>query len=191
MQMTTTVTETKRKPLNIVVIGLPGCGKGTQSKRIAEHYNLVHVSSGELLRRRMQSGTPTGCKISKAMEDGNLISDDLVDAVFAENVPSQNYILDGYPRKLSQVDTFPGINLVIYLELPEKEVTNRLLNREDSRADDNEDTIRVRLSDFKAKTKSVVDFYADRGILHNVDAMGTPEEVFERIRTVIKDKLFE
>lgn len=192
MQTTTTVTKTKERPLNIVIIGLPGCGKGTQSGMLAERYDLVHISSGDLLREQMQHDTPVGRRISEMMDKGTLLSDELVDAVFIENVPSQNYILDGYPRKLSQVDTFPSVNLVLYLVLPEDEAIRRILHRGESRVDDNEDTVRIRLNDFRAKTKPVIDFYAGsaRGIFHEVSALGSPEEVFERIEAIIKNKEF-
>ena len=183
---TTTMVQTQEKPMNIVVIGLPGSGKGTQAARLAERYQLCHISSGDLLRQEMKRDTPRGREIKRHMDEGVLFPDELVESVFLDFVPDENYILDGYPRKLSQTGVFKNVNLVIYLTLDEGEAARRILGRRDGRADDNEDAIRVRVSEFVEETKPVVGFYEDCGLLHRVDASGTPDEVYDRVEKIVR-----
>lgn len=172
--------------LNIVIIGLPGCGKGTQSEILASKYSLAHISSGDLLRDEQEKNTPLGRKIAKLMEEGVLFPDNIVNSVVLENVPPSNYILDGYPRKLSQVEVIKSVNAVIYLTLPEKVAIKRILDRHQGRVDDNEEAIKIRLEAFREETKPVIKYYSDKGLLVEIDASGTPEEVFERIETALK-----
>ncbi|KAI4291460.1 adenylate kinase [Pancytospora philotis] len=187
MQTTTcTMTEEQAKHLNIVIIGLPGSGKGTQSKMVADKYSLVHISSGDLLREQMEKDNALGKEIRRHMEEGILFPDELVNSVFVENVPASDYILDGYPRKLSQIDTFKNVNLVLYLTLSEDEAIERILNRNEGREDDNKDAVKVRLDAFVKKTQPVIERYREFGILHEIDASGSQEDVFDRICGVIQ-----
>lgn len=190
MQTTTcTMTQVEEKHLNIVFMGMPGSGKGTQAAKLADKYSLVHISSGDLLRKEMEEDTPFGKEIRRHMEEGILFPDELVNSVLLGKVPSCDYILDGYPRKLSQVEVIKSVNLVLYLALSEKETVARVLNRNEDREDDTEDAIMVRIAAFKKKTQPVIDYYKERGILHEVDGSGTPGEVFERVQKVIQNFL--
>lgn len=184
--MATTCCTTQK--LNLIVIGLPGCGKGTQSARIAGHYNLKHVTSGGLLRQEVERGGKYASQIQELMKTGQLFPDDLVNSILLEHVPRENYVLDGYPRKLSQVDTFGDIDLVICIELPEEEAIRRILHRNQGRSDDSREAVRVRLRAFKKETEPVVDYYRSKGILETVDGQGTEEEVFGRIKEAIFKK---
>ncbi|KAI5168559.1 adenylate kinase [Pancytospora epiphaga] len=183
---TCTMTETREQNLNIVIMGLPGCGKGTQSQMIADKYSLTHISSGDMLRAEMKKDTKTARDIKRHMEDGTLFSDELVNSVMVDNVPEKNFILDGYPRKISQVNTFPNINLVIFLTLNEDEAVRRIMGRNQGRKDDTEDAIKVRLATFREKTKPVIDYYVSSGMLREIDAGGSPDEVFKRVVDIIE-----
>lgn len=171
--------------LNLIVIGAPGAGKGTQSKRISEKYNLTHITSGELLREESQKETETAEKIEQLMETGKLFPDDLVKQVLLDNVPKSNFILDGYPRKLSQISTFSNIDLVLFIDLPEDVCVSRILNRNEGRSDDNEEAVKVRLRCFRKETEPVIEYYKNKGILETIDGNGTEDDVFAKICEVI------
>ncbi|ELA42887.1 uncharacterized protein VICG_00202 [Vittaforma corneae ATCC 50505] len=184
--MSTTCCTTQK--LNLIVIGLPGCGKGTQSAKIAKHYNLKHVTSGDLLRQEVERNSKYAKQIQELMKTGKLFPDDLVNSILLEHVPKENYILDGYPRKLSQVKTFEDIDLVIYIELPEQEAVRRILHRNQGRSDDSEEAVKVRLRAFDRETEPVIEYYKSRGILEVVDGQGSEEEIFGRIQELIFKK---
>lgn len=191
MQTTTTTTmqETAKSP-NVIIIGLPGCGKGTQSSMISEKYGLTHVSTGKLLREEGEKDTRLGTRIREHISGGELLPDELVNAVLLENLPNSGYILDGYPRKLSQTSMFENnISLVLYMTLREAEAIKRILGRRDGREDDNEEAVRIRLEAFRKETKPVIDFYKEKGLLYEIDASGTPEEVFKRVEEAFDKKI--
>lgn len=171
--------------LNLIIMGAPGAGKGTQSKRLAEKYSLKHVTTGELLREESEKQTKTAEQIKELMETGKLFPDDLVKQVLIDNIPKTNFILDGYPRKLSQISTFKDIDLVIYIELSEKECVSRILNRNEGRSDDNEEAIKVRLKCFQKETEPVIDYYKNKGILETINGDGSEDDVFAKICEVI------
>ncbi len=181
--MSTTCCTTQK--LNLVIIGLPGSGKGTQSTKIAERYNLKHVTSGDLLRQEAENGGKYAKRIEELMKTGKLFPDELVESILIDHVPKENFILDGYPRKLSQVETFKDIDLVVYIELPEDEVVNRIIHRNEGRADDTKEAIKTRLSVFHKETEPVINHYKTKNILEVVDGLGTEDQVFERITNVI------
>ena len=183
--ITATMVETKEKPLNMVILGYPGCGKGTQSKLLAEVYNLKHISSGDLLRLEIEKNTGRAKKLKEYMESGTLFPDELVNEIVLECVPEENFILDGYPRKLSQTETIDNVNFALYIDLKEEEAIERILNRKDGRVDDNREVVRVRLQTFREKTQPVIDHYRSMGSLHEVDGSGTPEEVFRRVKECV------
>jgi len=183
----TTVCCTTQK-LNLVLMGLPGSGKGTQGEKIAQHYGIKHMTSGDLLRTEVERNGKHAKTIQRLMETGELFPDDLVNKIFLDHVPEENFILDGYPRRLSQTETFQNIDLAIYIEVPEDEVVKRILKRNQGRADDTPEAIQTRLDAFKEETKPVLDYYRKRSLLVNIDGRGTPEEVFERVRQAIFEK---
>ncbi len=186
MKKTQNCEMVENKSFNIIVIGLPGCGKGTQSEKLAKKYNLKHLSSGDILREERKKNTPEGKKINDLIFEGKLLPDELVNSVFLKNIPERNYILDGYPRKLSQVEFIKDVNIVIYLHLNENEAIERILERKDGRKDDNKETVRIRLEAFRKETEPVINFYKEKGIFYEVDGNGTPEDVFERIVRIVE-----
>lgn len=172
--------------LNLIIAGFPGSGKGTQAKKIAKHYGLKHVSSGELLREEAEKdSSPYAQEINKLASSGKLYPDDLVKSVLLERVPSDNFILDGYPRKLSQVETFKNIDLVIFLTLSEKEAIKRISLRKEGRPDDNAKTAETRISVFLKDTKPVMDYFSKKGLLVEIDGGKTIDIVFSAIREAI------
>lgn len=171
--------------MNIIVIGLPGSGKGTQSRKLAEHYNLKHVVSGDVLRQEAKKDTQFAKELRDLMKSGRLFPDELVNKVFLEHVPEYNYILDGYPRKLSQTSTLNDIDLVLFIEVSEDEAIRRILHRNEGRSDDNAESIRKRLQVFKEETEPVINFYKEKGVLEVVDGNGNEEEIFGKIKEII------
>lgn len=179
---------TSRK--NIVFIGLPGCGKGTQAKRIAERFDLKHITTGQLLRSEAKKDTEMAKLIDKLSNTGELFPDELVNKVLLKNMPTDNYILDGYPRKLSQVDTIKDIDLVINIKISEEEAVRRVLNRKEGRNDDNPEAIKLRIQLFNEETKDVMEFYKNKGLLVDVDGEKSVDDVFADIEKIICDKFY-
>lgn len=184
--MSTTCCTTQR--LNLIIIGMPGCGKGTQSKKLASTYNLTHITTGELLRQEAEKKTVTGKKINELLKSGKLLPDEIVNNLIKEHVSKDNFILDGYPRKLTQAEMLEDIDLVIYIVVSEQVAVKRILGRNEGRADDNEEAAKIRFKAFEEETKPVIDYYKKKGILETVDGAGMPEDVFSAIKTAIFKK---
>merc|ERR1712173_524439 len=160
----------KQKMAKIVfVVGGPGCGKGTQCEKIVEKYGYCHLSSGDLLRAEVASGSETGKALQETMTKGELVSNETVLALMKANIeanPSaKGFLIDGYPRTVDQGISFEekvgACYAVVYLEADNETMVQRLLKRAETsgRADDNEETIRKRLTVFTEQTKPVVEHY--------------------------------
>ena len=182
------------------MLGPPGSGKGTQGERLADRYGVPHLSSGELLRAHVRAGTELGHVAQDAMSRGDLISDDLVIRMIADEVlgpgGAGGFVLDGFPRTVPQATAAydlarqRGITLhaVVLLEIPYDELIERLVSRgeEDGRTDDNVDTIRNRIDVYQQRTLPLVDYYQGRDILLRVDASGTIDEVTAGITAALE-----
>jgi adenylate kinase len=170
--------------MQLVIMGPPGAGKGTQATLIAEHYGIPAISTGEMFRAMKTADTPLARQVREIMESGGYVSDAITNAIVADRLAHEDckrgFLLDGYPRTLQQVQTLDDylaesqrpLNAVISLVADVEEVVARLLRRAviDGRSDDNEETIRVRLQ-----------VYRSRGLLVEVDGHGEVQEVSERI----------
>jgi adenylate kinase len=181
--------------MRILLIGAPGAGKGTQAKRIAEHFGLTAIATGELLRAEMASGTVVGRQAKRYVDHGDLVPDELVIALtvakVVEAIGNGGYVLDGYPRTLAQAEaayrwaSARGVtfDLAIYFDIGKDELIARLLKRSEleGRSDDTEATIRHRLDVFQRDTLPLIEFYRERGVLLRVDAVGHVDAVTERI----------
>ena len=181
--------------MRVLLIGPPGAGKGTQAARIAAHFDLARIATGDLLREEVAAGTELGRNAKAYMDRGDLVPDDLVIAMTRARVVSANaeggYILDGYPRTLVQAEAAyrrakaRGIplDLALSFEIGTDELLARLAGRarEQGRSDDVEETIRHRLEVYQAQTLPLVDYYQRRGILVRVDAVGPVDVITERI----------
>jgi adenylate kinase len=179
----------------IVFIGPPGSGKGTQSKRLVERLQIPHLSTGELLRAAKKQDSPVGRLAAEYMDKGRLVPDAVVLSLVGEQLNRPAYargcLFDGFPRTVEQAESFDArlqergtpLDVVIELHCDEQELTKRMLERahKEGRTDDNPETIRERMSTYKSKTEPVLDYYRASGRLLVVDALGSPDEVFQRI----------
>ncbi|HMP80112.1 MAG TPA: adenylate kinase [Pirellulaceae bacterium] len=187
--------------MRLVLIGAPGSGKGTQSALLCRHYGIPHLSTGEILREAKRLGTPLGKRVAPIMDSGGLVDDALMLEVVRERLLRedclQGFLLDGFPRTLPQsndLDRLLGefgwpLTAVIELQVSLAELERRLINRyhemENPRPEDQPDAISKRLDLFEKLTKPILDHYRAAGLLHSIDGMRTPDEVFNEVRAVL------
>lgn len=181
--------------LRALLLAPPGAGKGTQGTRLAEHYGVTHLATGDLLRDHVARDTAIGQAAREYMERGDLVPDELVVELVVTALggppPLYGFVLDGFPRTLQQAeaayrwgrDRDRTFHAVISLRVEVDELVRRILERGRAagRTDDNEETVRTRLAVYDEKTVPLLDFYAERGILVVVDGTGPVDEVFARI----------
>ena len=186
--------------MRIVIMGAPGSGKGTQAALIVEELGLDHISTGDLLRAAVASGSELGLKAKAVMDRGELVSDDIVLGLLEERLAgSENgsgFILDGFPRNLAQANALDElldrigqpVDEALQIDVDEEQVVERIAKRAalEGRSDDTEETVRNRLKVYAEQTAPVVDHYAEMGILSRVLGEGSIEEVFERIKGVLQ-----
>lgn len=192
--------------MRLILLGAPGAGKGTQGVRLADHYGVAHVSSGDILRQHVADGTSLGQQVKAHVDAGELVPDDLVLAVIgravAEAMETGGYLLDGFPRTLAQAErAYEGASranvtahAVLYLEVPDEVAEQRLQERSTTsgRSDDaSPGVIHHRLEVFHAQTVPLLDFYRDRGVLVTVDATPAPDEVAATIIAAVDAKVAE
>lgn len=208
----------------IVMLGRQGAGKGTQAVRLAQAFGVPHISTGDMLRAAVASGTEFGRKAKAVMDGGGLVSDDIMVGVVDErlNEPdtsSRGYILDGFPRTVAQAEALEQItvdrplDVVLDLEVPEDIVLERITKRRVcvscgaiysvdepplngwvcdvdggevvQRDDDTVEAVRKRLDLYASETLPLVPFYAERGLLAEVDGQGSPDDVFARLQAAV------
>jgi len=178
----------------IFVLGGPGCGKGTQCERIVSRYGFTHLSSGDLLREEVQSGSQRGKALNAIMEKGDLVPlevvlDLLAEAMLKEVANSKGFLIDGYPREIEQGTLFENTILpctkVLYFEVPDEVMIGRLLKRAETsgRVDDNEETIKKRLATFHKHSEPVVDHYKEK--CKTIPATSSPDSIFEEVKKVL------
>ncbi|MFP5315433.1 MAG: adenylate kinase [Actinomycetes bacterium] len=185
----------------MLIIGPPGSGKGTQAERISERLGIVAISTGDIFRANVKSGTPLGVEAGKYLDAGNFVPDSVTNGMvrdrLSETDVEQGFLLDGYPRTIEQVDYLDGIladgghtlDVVLQLTADDEELVARLLGRarESGRSDDTEEVIRHRLDLYSGQTSVVVARYAERGIRTLVDGIGPVDEVTERAMQSIRE----
>ncbi len=184
------------KMLNIVLFGPPGAGKGTQSEKIIDKYDLVHISTGELFRRHIGEGTPLGKLAQEYIDDGNLVPDEVVVRMVAAKIEAQpdarGFIFDGFPRTVDQAKELDvmlekiglKITLMLALEVHDEELRARLRLRGkiSGRADDQTDEkINNRINIYKKETIPVIEYYRKQSKYRGVNGVGNVDEIFNHI----------
>lgn len=182
--------------LNLVIFGAPGSGKGTQSAKLIDEYSLYHISTGEVLRKEIASGSELGKLADSYISKGHLIPDDLMikilDEILGKHLgDKEGVVFDGFPRTIPQAEALAELlrkhgtelHAVIGLEVPEDELVERMLKRgkETGRADDNEETIKNRLDVYHNQTRPVQNFYKQAGKYIPIKGTGVVDEIFTDI----------
>lgn len=213
--------------LNIILLGPPGAGKGTQASRLVDEHGMVQLSTGDMLRAAVKAGTPIGLQAKAVMDAGELVSDEIVSGLIGERLDElggeTSVIFDGYPRTAAQAETLDAIladrgrrlDHVIELVVEEEALVDRITGRFSCascgegyhdryklpkvadtcdvcgghdfkrRPDDNEETVRTRMAEYRAKTAPILPIYEGRGIVARVDGMAPIAEVNAAIETAL------
>jgi adenylate kinase len=169
----------------IALLGPPGSGKGTQAQRLRDELGYTWLSTGDLLREARAAGTDFGKRAGEYMDRGELVPDevivDVIEAALAE-LGDRPILLDGFPRTVAQADALgSALDAVVLIDVPDDVVAERLLGRDQGRADDNPETVRERLRVYHRETEPLVEHYERQGKLRRVDGARTPDEVHEEV----------
>lgn len=191
--------------MRLILLGPPGAGKGTQSQRIMDEYQIPQLSTGDMLRAAVAAGTEIGKKAKAVMDAGQLVSDEIVVGIVADRIEEadarRGFILDGFPRTVAQADALEamlrdkGLSLdaVIELKVDEDALVGRIVKRaeetaargEPVRKDDNPEVFRKRLDEYRALTSQLSPYYESKGRLRRVDGMAPIDEVTRQIKEVL------
>ncbi len=181
----------------LILFGPPGAGKGTQAALISEHYDIPHISTGNIFRSAIKNETPLGKKVKSILDEGKLVPDETVVGLVEEELKKPEYddgfILDGFPRTVAQAEALDeilkkdqkSVDAFIHLSVPEKELVKRILSRGEGRSDDNEDKVKTRLQVYKKETQPVMDYYKKKDLVQKIDGVGSIDEIFERIKSAL------
>lgn len=186
----------------LLLIGMPGAGKGTQALRLSQTFGIPAISTGDIFRHNVKNETELGKQAKAFMDRGEYVPDSLTNELVRDRLShedaAEGFLLDGYPRTADQVEKLDDIlasnsqqlDAVVMLTADKDEVLRRLLNRaiEQGRADDTEDVIRHRLDVYEEQTAPLVSVYASRGLAIDVNALGEVAEVTERIVAALADR---
>jgi adenylate kinase len=187
--------------MRLLILGPPGAGKGTQAVRIAEHHGIPAISTGDIFRANIKGETELGRQVTAILSSGGLVPDEVTNAIVRDRLGQQDagdgFLLDGYPRTPGQVEALDemltdrgvGLDAVLELTVDTDEVVARLLQRaqDQGRVDDTEEVIRERMRLYAEETAPLSRIYRERGLLCQVDGMGTVEEVTARIESTLAD----
>ena len=185
--------------LNLVLFGPPGAGKGTQSQKLIEHYQLVHISTGDLFRAHISDQTELGQRVSRLIADGELVPDSITIAMLEEeivkNPEAKGFIFDGFPRTVAQAEALDrfleskgtAISGVVALDVTEEELTARIAKRKaiSNRADDDAEKLKKRIEEYFNKTIHVLPYYEQQGKLTKVNGIGDIDAIFDEIKGVV------
>jgi adenylate kinase len=185
--------------MNLILLGPPGAGKGTQGHRLSERYNIPEISTGDILRSAVQKGTPLGREAKSYMDRGALVPDEVMIGIIRERLAQDDtergFILDGFPRTVAQAEALSRlseeqqrpIEHVISIEVPQEELLQRLAGRRqlEGRQDDTNEAIRHRLEVYERETAPLIDYYRRQGLLRCIVGVGTIDEIFQRVAVVL------
>lgn len=190
--------------MNIILLGPPGAGKGTQAGLLVENRDMIQLSTGDMLRAARTSGTEMGNKVAEVMDRGELVTDEIVIGLIREKLEGERkggFIFDGFPRTLAQADALSALldefgeklDAVIEMQVNDDILVERILNRAKeavaaggaARADDNEESLRVRLMEYYKKTSPLIGYYHAKGNLQSVDGLGQIDEVNKAINSIL------
>lgn len=191
--------------MNLILLGPPGAGKGTQAAKLVAERNMIQLSTGDMLRAARTSGTEMGQKVAAIMDAGELVTDEIVIGLIAEQLDGEQaggFIFDGFPRTLAQADALgellasrgQSLDAVVELRVDDEVLVGRIVNRakeaaaagQPVRADDNAESLKVRLMEYYKKTSPLIGYYYAKGDLTSVDGLGEIEEVASAISLVLK-----
>jgi len=186
--------------LNLILFGPPGSGKGTQAENLVNHYDLLHISTGDLFRYEMGNDTPLGIKAKEYIAKGELVPDEVTIGMLKNKVnttpEAKGYIFDGFPRTIAQAEALDqflaekgsAVTVLVALDVNDDEIVKRLLKRglTSGRADDNDESIiRNRIDVYNKETAQVYDYYAQSNKSVKVEGIGSIQEIFDRLKTEI------
>jgi len=183
--------------MNIIIFGPPGAGKGTQAKKINNHFEIPHLSTGNIFRENIKNETPLGKKVKSILDAGELVPDETVVDLVKDELSKEKYddgvILDGFPRTVAQAEALDSffeknekkIDAFLTLSVPEEELVERILSREDGRSDDTPEKVKNRLSVYHKKTAPVLNYYKEKGAVKEIDGVGSIDEIFNRIKKAL------
>ena len=183
----------------LLLLGPPGAGKGTQAELLVRRLGIPKISTGDMLRAAVTACSEVGRKAKALMDRGSLVPDEVVIEVAERRLQEadarQGFVLDGFPRTAAQAEALDRIlaelgtplECCVVLGVDEEELVVRLLRRAslEGRSDDNEETIRKRMQVYRKRTQPLIDYYRERGLLREVDALGTIEEIAKRIEEAL------
>ncbi len=185
--------------MNVILLGGPGAGKGTQGKILAESVGVPKIATGDLLRAAVRGGTPLGRQAQHYMDQGLLVPDDIILGLIEENLAADEakdgVIMDGFPRTIPQAEAVDrclaqrdaGVDEVVNFEIPDDELVSRMMGRaaQEGRSDDTPEAIRKRLAVYREETAPLVAFYEERGVVTGIDATGTVDEIAARVASAV------
>lgn len=190
--------------VNIILFGPPGSGKGTQAKLLADRFNLIHLSTGDLFRYNIKNETELGLWAKTFIDNGELVPDEVTTSMVKDflenNTDTEGFIFDGYPRTITQAEDLDSlmkevlssdIQLTLALEVPDEIIVNRLLDRgkTSERVDDsNEEIIKTRIEEYYNKTAPVADYYKNQAKYVDVNGVGEIEEINQKLAEEIQNQ---
>lgn len=190
--------------MNIILLGPPGAGKGTQAKILVEQRGMVQLSTGDMLREAKSSGTEMGKRVAEVMDKGELVTDEIVIGLIREKLEAGaqgGFIFDGFPRTLAQADALGALlaekgqtlGAVIEMQVDDETLVQRIVGRaaeavaagQEARADDNEASVRIRLMEYYKKTAPLIGYYHAKGNLSSIDGLGAIDAVSGAIAGIL------
>ncbi|MCV6586352.1 MAG: adenylate kinase [Marinibacterium sp.] len=199
-------TDTLTRTANVILLGPPGVGKGTQAQILVDTLGMVQLSTGDMLREAKASGSEMGKRVAEVMARGDLVTDEIVIGLIEEKLTQSRdaagFIFDGFPRTLAQADalealmtkTGQSLDAAIELQVDDAILVDRIVGRAEQaraagqpvRADDNEDSLKIRLMEYYKKTSPLVGYYHAKGILKGVNGMGAIDTIASDLAAIVK-----